>query len=676
MRIRCRRSSLALSLAIVVSLSCKAGPSQPRTPSVGLRDSRAVTVAAVQGDGDSPLSDASEFLTGCGDNLDQVPPFGTCLHPVLHLPAELQAHARHLHIDGLSNDYSPFYLDERVRDGSGAVGRDSDSSQGLEGANVIFYSGHGHVDSFHALSSSGDKSIRVSDFSLGDHDARYLLMLSCNVFAHGPGTGGDFSQPQSFEPARMGSIGSGAQANVFERWTRSRGSVVPLNPGLRLACGGASHIGSALHPTQALWDYYSFKGFGPADAFLLGLYSPESAGVPLCISRGDRPEVSGLFDARFVADLPEEGSHLFIEYPVDAGEQDSLLTEATKIPGIRYSRQRESRTDDPVGLPVLALDPAPPPSFLGGLDFSKAPLLNYAFRGASAAFFSDKLKSLAAAGALPTAVDADDVCIKSNLNSGAVIISLRTAPSAEFLSGDSGSAFLERMVGAAIRLVVRTARLDSGNSGDGFILRDGQPIEMRIDGVPAQRNRLGELNLNEISRARKCRHLRLTSVYRSNGREVPVHGEGGEIIFSICPTSDSAIPEGSESETDVCRRKFAPQLSVSIAGRSLKREENEIAPKFAFPTLDAGRREAVRRLLLMRDGPSYEPMPRASRWGYKAAPSHCKQEKMYIVYEFEFVPKPGHEELPPIVIEVPAHKLPAPLQEVEETWVCAPEISG
>jgi hypothetical protein len=676
MRIQCGLSRGVPLLAVAVLFACKGVPPHTfNTSSGNLADTGMVTVAAVQGDGDMSLAQASEFLTGCEDNLREVPPFGTCLHPVLHLPQALQDHARHLHIDGTSNDYSPFYLDERVRDGSGTLGRDADSSQGLEGSNVIFYSGHGLVDNFHALASSGNASIKISDFSLGDHDARYLLMLSCNVFAHGPNTSGGFSHPELFEPSRGGAVSAGGHANVFERWTRPQGGVVPLNPGLRLACGGASPIGGGMHPTEAFWYYYS-QGFGPADAFLLGFYKPESVEVPLCLSRGDRAEISGLFDSRFVADSPAGGSHFFIEYPVDAGGQDSLLAEAAKTPGIRYSRQRESRTDDPAGLPVLGVDPAPTPSFLGGLDFSTAPLLSYGFRGASAAFLSKVSNPLSVTGMLPTEVDPDDICIKTNLDSGAVVLSLRAGPGSGAFSSDSGAAFLENIAITAIRKVVEDAVIDPRNSEEGFALRDGQPIEMRIDGIPSARNRSGELVLNELSHARKCRHLRLTRVFRSGSREIPLIGVGSEILFSICPTLDARGSEASDGAVDACRRKLAPQFSVSIAGRTLSKNKTDTSPAFAFPTLDSGRREAVRRLLQMTDGPSYEPKPRASRWGYKAAPAHCKQEKMYIVYEFEFAAKPGHEELPPIVIEVPAHKLPAPLQEVEETWLCAPEISG
>jgi hypothetical protein len=56
------------------------------------------------------------------------------------------------------------------------------------------------------------------------------------------------------------------------------------------------------------------------------------------------------------------------------------------------------------------------------------------------------------------------------------------------------------------------------------------------------------------------------------------------------------------------------------------------------------------------------------QWGYKAAPVHCAQQKMYIVYQFDFQPYRGKasKDDPPVTIEVPA-------QDLGEELNCSPE---
>jgi hypothetical protein len=656
---------------IAVMVSCAGLSSRVRSAQANAAPQQALTVAAVQGDGDSAIAAASEFLTGCSASLKERAPFENC-SSTLHLPLALQQRARHLHVDGRS-DYSPFYLDETVIDNAGGHGKDLDPQQGLEGSHVLFYAGHGHIDSFHALANSNNKSISLSNFSLGDRSVRYLLMLSCNIFAHGPIASGDFTRPQDFDP----SYATGSDyANVFQRWTRTYGSRTPLNHGLRLACGGASHIGNLDHPSHLLWHYYSILGFGPAESFLLGLYQPENSAVPLCMSRGgDSPHVSGLYDPRFVVDRPKgkDQNTIYIEYPLTADDKDLLLKEATKTHVLRYSQQREPRDDEPQDLPVLLVGPAPIPSFLNSLDFSDAPSLDYGFRGGSARDLKLSLSILSTAGepAANTSVDAGDLCVKRHPGSGAIILSLRPRAGSGIFSKEEGAAVLESMAKSMVERVVSGGPGVGINSPNGFTLREAQPIEMRIDGASAVKVASGDLQLKDISHPKKCHYLRLTSVYQENGREIPIFGEGGEILFGLCVPGLS--DEASGVLPNVCQREVAPLLSVSLGGRALRGTERK--PEVTLKTKAVAQKEALRKLLQMKSGESYESIPRQTRWGYKAAPVYCAQERMYIVYEFDFFPKAGAaKELPPVTVEIPAHKLPPPAEKIEDTWACSSEV--
>jgi hypothetical protein len=58
------------------------------------------------------------------------------------------------------------------------------------------------------------------------------------------------------------------------------------------------------------------------------------------------------------------------------------------------------------------------------------------------------------------------------------------------------------------------------------------------------------------------------------------------------------------------------------------------------------------------------------RLGYKAAPVHCTQTRMYLVYQVDFA-APGTR-LPPRTVEVPAQDLPE-ARKVEATWDCSSE---
>jgi hypothetical protein len=64
--------------------------------------------------------------------------------------------------------------------------------------------------------------------------------------------------------------------------------------------------------------------------------------------------------------------------------------------------------------------------------------------------------------------------------------------------------------------------------------------------------------------------------------------------------------------------------------------------------------------------------PVASRWGYQTAPLHCAQDRMYLVYQFDFLPEdePEYQHFPPRTIEVPAH---VGAEGASREWRCDPQ---
>ncbi len=594
----------------------------------------------------------------------------------MHLPAGWLPRP-HLHLDESIPDYSKFYLDHTVTNNA-EQGVDDDPVEGLEGSQLLFYAGHGTPSSLHALP---DKEIDLGNFSLGDGAVRYLWMMSCQVFAHGPRgssanhTYQDFIRPGEFDP--QASLADPANhPNAFDRWTRDYGGGrSPLNPGLRLACGGSSHIGDISHPTQLVWHYYTDLGLGPADSFLLGFYKPESFGIPLCMSRGgDTPESSGLYDARFVADrpLPNQPA-VYIEYPVP-GDVNNPLTAAAMAAGLRLAPQPQDRTDEPTGLPVLLVKEAPLPDFLDSETLSHASPLGYGFKGASA-------KALGVNFDLPfppieplmgiNFLSGDDICIKRQLKTGAMVFSLQSQMQLQGLPKSAQWRTLEDLSQLVLSRILKGEEPKPPMAPKArFVLRDAQPVEMHVSRVLVSNLAGGALQRGDITEDIKCVYLRLSRVYETAGVEAPILGEGGEVLFRLCPprleTEEAPFP------ADVCRPGRAPALAFSYGNRKITNTRAD-SPK----TKSEAQKDAWEKLISLREKAAdiYEPEPDSYRWGYRASPTHCKQDEMYIVYEFVFVPKPDAalQGFGPVTIEVPAQSLPENAKSIEDTWKCSPE---
>jgi hypothetical protein len=644
------------------------------TPPPACHAAVSLSAAAVQGDG-AHTSAASEFLTGCNYSCEKDPTC-TCSSPLMHLPRG--GPRLHLHLDENIPDYSKFYVDRLEG------GQDDNSANGLEGSQLLFYAGDGMIDSFDVLQDGN--SVALSKFSLGDGKVLYLWMLSCQVFAHGPRQPSpghvyqDFIRPDKFDP-QASALDPANHPNVFGRWAKASDGRSPLNPGLRLACGGSSHIGDIDHPTQLVWHYYSNLGLGPAESFLLGLYKPESFGIPLCMSRGGAtPESSGLYDPRFVADRPQAGlPFVYIEYPV-AGDGSDPVTTAATGEGLLFTQQRKARTDEPAGLPVLVVKEPPIPAFINKEKLPDAPLLDYGFRGGSAQSLGIDLASIfTPAGLLSDALplvganffSESNVCVKRHPGTGTMVFSLQVPSSLHGFSEDALSAILAGLGRSALLQLLRSEVPPPPTAPPWrLVLRDAQPVVMHVDGVLASKLAGPALQPSDIVHSTKCTYLRLSRVYTNPaGVEVPVLGEGGDVLFSFCPRLKS---EESPFSGDVCRPDREPGMAVAYSNRIVTDTRDA-----DLKTRAAAQEEAWKALADRVHGAAafYEQEPDSYTWGYRASPPHCRQEEMYIVYEFVFVPKPaaalqGHG---PVTIEIPAHPLPNGAQRIEDTWQCSTE---
>jgi len=618
-----------------------------------------------------------------------------------------------LHLDRMVN-YSRYFWDKGFNDPlilnrALSSGQDETGPAGLDGAyQVLFYAGEGDPDSFQAR--GGTAYVDLARFSFGDGAGRYLFMLSCNLFAHGPRSTDaleDFTSPQSFKTSRIDTSKTfsetGYEADVFYRWGKNydgRAFRSPLHPSLRLACGGSTRIGYFDHSTHLFWGYLS-KGLGPADSFLLGLYDPERPTVPLCISRGDTYQKSGLTDPTFVKEalVPEPAAHfpssIYIEYPVPGDLQDPLFTDLKS----RSAQQGPPAEDGPAAgapkLPVLVVGPALVPSFLKytALPVEPAlisslleketfdtPLRKYGFHGDSAQALG---LDLGFTHLFPKApFRANHLCVERHPGSGALLFSWRPIVHEE----DSGSLppvtrnsldkVSEKLFSRLLaELPAGPAPADNGRP----VIVPGDPvaIQMQIDGAPKEQNLPDDdLRSQTISHDKGCFYVVQPLIYRDGMVEVPILGEG--VLAKRCPSdvlNDETFSPDPQSANDTCGRMATPLFSLSYDVPVLKEPKKGLSQK----TRQTAEAEAWIRLEEISPPRSaYEQQPRV-RWGYRAAPAHCTQEEMYLVYRFSFYPKdPTDKEHHVVTIEVPAHDLPVdPVshlpKRIEDTWECSPE---
>ncbi|MFY9823328.1 MAG: hypothetical protein WAM82_18240 [Thermoanaerobaculia bacterium] len=562
--------------------------------------------------------------------------------------------------------HSRFFTDAATIRG----GLDDDPLNGIEQANLLFFAGHGTPQS---LTTWNNDDVPLTNFSAGGV-ARYIWLFSCNVMAHGPMLsapirgGLDFIAPEQFD--------KGMAMNVFRRWGDDFGLSThprsPLPPNLRMACGGSSELGgTSPFPTAAVWHYKLMSKLPVADSFLLGF--AQSFHVPLCISRGgsEREKTPLYIDQEFSSDPNPSptGDHLFIEYPVHLKPPfprlEMALQERFGFSGSPPPVDNP-QGEPPVQLPVLKLAPTPFPSLLGNLS-KDLPALSYGFKGGSAGLFFPNSSLKQMPSWLNGALHLEDVCVKVQPKSGAVVFawvpwSLAGFPSAireHLLNTEDLFSFV-----ASLGLDFEQWTGASPGINNVKQLRPGiEVLQMNVDGAETKKAVTSAFSREDIDRQTKCLNVRLKSWLQVQGTPVPILDEGSQWLIAGCPRLSDGLVTAKDAG-NVCQRAVPSQLNLTWIGRQVTAEE----PGTVLRLNDA-RKEARRRLAGLELRHDY--VESSFRWGYKAAPVHCSQDRMYLVYRFDFRSQNDQSDLP-ITIEVPAHELPDGKQ-LDDTWTCDPE---
>jgi len=637
------------------------------------------SAAAVPGDDDLGDAVAHEF-TYCESPVCNYPGLLGCERsPFLCVPdswcrAEIQDNFR-------DSEHHRFFLDSRTMAG----GMDSDPHDGIENAELLFYAGHGTPTS---LKAWDNHDVDLSSISPGDQRARYWWMLSCHVMAHGPtcsiptpakpiptcgvppGPDADFLAPEKFAKDDF---------NAFAIWGTSIAGVqnssrVPLNASLRMACGGSTVVGGYFSmPTTPIWHYKLMTQLQVADSFLLGL--GRGYRVPLCMTRGRaKREDTPLYDQEFTRERnpAPDGDHLFMEYPVHLAPSQAEKAALDNLGNFAgdHPPPGSLQAPPPRVFPVLELVPTPLPSKFEAARRSKfLSQLPYGYLGVSADLLFGPGAGLAANGTklLPDWLRArnQDVCVRFQQRSGAV--TLAWVP--RDFHADSG--VRERLLtGPDLISLVTT----EGLAGEQLIgptpgVKDVkrlkpsvEVIEMMVDGAVTTKAISRDLSPADIDHHEKCLYIRIGPWLLVQGTPVPVFDEGSEWLLAGCPGAQGR-EMGTPPETrDTCRRTVPAQLNLSWVGRQVAGEE-----QVEVVSIVDAQVEALARLGRRKDDfeePSY-------RWGYKAAPVHCTQSRMYLVYRFDFRPKDTGDL--PVTIEVPAQRPPAG-KRIDQEWICDGEV--
>ena len=668
------------STALAVWMSCfGAGAAIARQ---GATSADLPTVAATQGDDSHGLEVASKFITGCAFSCGN-PPAGPgcgCSSSTFHTPSAWSS--KQLHLENPNMDYSRFYVDKTV-----TGGMDDSPGDGVEGSRILFYAGEGRPQAF--MADFFDSMVDLSSFSVGDGEARYLFMMACNLFAHGPrdlsSTGPDFRHPERFDAFRVHHGQSwhdgDYMADVFSRWGARYGTAPalrsPLNPRLRLACGGSSRIGAGEYPTHLFWYYRRVVGLPPADAWMVGLYEPDEY-KPLCTSRGESFLASGLADHRFekeplAAERPGHPGEIYIEYPVQ-GDAHEPFDQAAFLRVPARSIAAASTPEEAPILPVIQVGPASLPGALHGLNFSATPALAYGFHGGSvSALIPDLAQSFAQPGPPGPApvVRGQDLCLQRHELNGSVMLSWRLPVSdrqpfsTEQRAVDQAS---NALLAGVLDLFQQPVPADAHDDTTRIVPHESLAIQMYIDAVPADVPAGSE----KLVRTKGCLYQRQTTAVHYQGHDVPIFGEGGEHFVARCPHAWLRLAPsapGDGPSRGVCQRTDAPLVSFVYNDRVVRGTRAS-----SQKTASEAESEARAKLgHLARPGTAYERV--GLRWGYRAAPAHCSQKEMYLVYELEFASKNrAFDGTALISVEVAAHDLGGK-DSIEDTWTCSAEVA-
>ena len=598
---------------------------------------------------------AARFMTGCDLDCDGGPCVPACeTSNTLHVPETSSAVDLHRDLDERQHN-GQFYLDARTADGG-----DRHSRLGLDTANVIFSVGHGaphprdpHDDELNVMGPPPD--VLLSRLRVGDGEARYLLLASCQVMSHGPRntctvTPRQFACPQEYNPEYY-RLDPFAHRNVFARW-RPR-----IAAGLRMACAGSTLLYPGRYLSDQFWQRYRVQSQPVADSLLFAMAElPHD--VPICLTHGRRvPARTPLFDRRFTTDrnrraLQGKGRYLHAMYPVhdsvsakdvERGFLDSL--------GVR-ARPTTDVEDPPADWrpPILALEslPSPPP------EFSHLP---YGFRQVPHRFFAD--------------LGEDARGLSAQVHSGSRAVILRWSPHpvttlAKALAPLGGLKLgeLELFEGAR-------AALTANPAVSSFVLR--------IDRV---QRRAAESDVPECFEA--CRYVRLQKwvslpVPGEPNIEVPMIGPGSEWVLASCPGGRGRTGGTAGGDCPAAGRdEMVLTFDLRSPGEPRSPQDVGIVPPIN-PVENA--RQRARLELQQRgydiEGPDEKRVIEKGRpqIAYETPPVHCTQKLLFPFFRFtytEVVPRHGTEPHE-IVIEVPYYPDPGADGRTPQNRTCSPE---
>ncbi len=608
---------------------------------------------------------ASEFLTGCDVAGASSTTPSPCSRNRLRAPANLLG--SHLHLSPPGTDFEVYFWDKGYNHPQLGQGRDNDRAHGLEKDAILFFAGHSKDLSPRAYDR---QPVPVSRMSLGNECARYFWMASCRVLAHGPKRPvpgylySDYIAPGEFDP------GDTTHENVFRRW----GSVSPdthsspLNPTLRMACGGSSLIAGMLHPAENIWRHLLVERLAPAEAFLLGLVDPSHQATPLCLAwGGQNASQSPLYDATFqTAANSFPHTHLWIEYPVQRPKAAQELKNGMDR-FLEVEDEPEASPPPPPSLmPVLAGPSGGRPDWLLELDGAQplAQVRPYGFKASPLG--NDQSPGL---GGL---IKPADVCVEHHPDTGAVVFSWRPRDKPTF---NPARLSPKEFLPVLLRAPAPNADPPLSSEAAAVLGRARVRIfDFRLDGAPADKAVQGTLQKDDIQKVSGCTFYMFQPLVEAGERSTPLLGVATDWLWGVCPASRLDGLNLDAAHPDPCLRETPALLTISFPARPRQGEPGPVQPVF---TVAEARDMASKLFPRGLEATQYEEV--RYRWGYKAAPPHCRQGSVYLVYQFDYRPKDGASiELGAFSLEVPAHKLCDPADPVacfaalEASWQCSP----
>jgi hypothetical protein len=491
---------------------------------------------------------------------------------------------REVPLEGISDGHTPLYLDSVSQ-----TGQDDQCKKGLECSTLAFYAGHGSIDHWDVPNDR----VPLNQVKVGDGLLRYFWLHSCNVLAHGPKVGIDFSQPHRWS-------GSPGDVDVFTRWTDS------FRPGLRMACGGSSLLGSVL--VGEIWDHLFGAERSVPDAFVLGVAQPKLKQVPVCLARGGQhPNSSALKDRTLEPDGVRDNGWLHFQTPVPCKVEFQgfkLIVTCGSEDAAPLDAQMPSTTPEIEALPRVKTEPMPPPVPPAE---GRRPLGFVPLPGSRAKYHPD---------------------------SGAVVLIkrrdryTRLEPCGKVTTWEVDPWALLRQRGLKLDLLPSASSNAIRRFSDATLTATEMRVESRQDGAPI--------------RERKCW---VRSLFIRFDTEIPI----GTINLPIFgPGVILEIPRGEELNL----------VSFSAPNREL----TVLTGLFdGIKPSDAAKTEAQQQLQL---DPEIYPISAAQAiLGYEEAPLQCRQEFLRPTYEIRF--SPSTPEFPTVIVRRDARR-----DSREPSWEC------